>query len=148
MDFDKETQVRVLQVAAGREEGKTFEELDERIASVMDLHPEFDEFWKQGELAAYPQEINGQIVSPFVHTVLHVTVDKQINLGQPDFVPQTYKRLRDQGLNEHDALHAIIAVYAELHFSSFRKGQPFDTLDYQSKLEYLSYEDKNSQEDG
>ena len=83
MDFDKETQVRILQVAAGREEGKTFEELDERIAHVMDLHPEFDEIWKQGELAAYPQEINGQVVSPFVHTVLHVTVDKQITLGQP-----------------------------------------------------------------
>ena len=81
MDFDKETQVRILQVAAGREEGKTFEELDERIAHIMDLHPEFDEIWKQGELAAYPQEINGQVVSPFIHTVLHVNVDKQITLG-------------------------------------------------------------------
>lgn len=148
MDFDKETQVRVLQVAAGREEGKTFEELDQRIAHVMDLHPEFDEIWKQGELAAYPQEINGQIVSPFVHTVLHVTVDKQITLERPEFVVAAYNRLRSQGMVEHDALHAIIAVYADLHFSSFRQGKQFDTLDYQSQLEYLSYEDNDPREEG
>ena len=119
MDFDKETQERILQVAAGREEGHTFEELDERIAQIMDLHPEFDEIWKQGELATYPQEINGQIVSPFVHTVLHVTVDKQISLGQPEFVVENYNRLLKQGMEMHHALHAIIGVYAQLHFSTF-----------------------------
>lgn len=145
MDFDKETQVRVLQVAAGREEGMAFEELDARIAHIMDLHPEFDEIWKQGELATYPQEINGHIVSPFVHTVLHVTVDKQITGGQPAFVVETYNRLRDQGMEDHDALHAIISIYANLYFTSFRQGKPFDTLDYQSQLTYLSYE--NSEED-
>jgi uncharacterized protein DUF1841 len=147
MEFDKETQVRILQVAAGREAGKTFEELDERIALVMDLHPEFDEIWKQGELATFPQEINGHIVSPFVHTVLHVTVDKQITLGQPDFVHETYQRLLDQGMEVHHALHAIIAVYAELHFANFRKGGQFDTLSYQSQLQYLSFEDSDSGEE-
>ncbi len=146
MDFDKETQVRILQVAAGREEGMTFEELDARIVHIMDLHPEFDEIWKQGELATYPQEINGQIVSPFVHTVLHVTVDKQITSGQPEFVLETYNRLREQGMEEHDTLHAIISIYAELYFSSFRQGQQFDTLDYQSQLTYLSYEDSEADE--
>lgn len=147
MDFDKEAQVRILQVAAGREEGKTFEELDERIAHIMDLHPEFDEIWKQGELAAYPQEINGQVVSPFIHTVLHVTVDKQITLGQPEFALETYNRLIDQGMDIHEALHAIMAVYADIHFTNFRRGQQFDTLDYQSRLEFLSYEDTDSKEE-
>lgn len=148
MDFDKETQVRILQVAAGREEGKTFEELDERIAHVMDLHPEFDEIWKQGELAAYPQEIDGKVVSPFVHTVLHVTVDRQISLGQPEFVPEAYNRLIGQGMEEHHALHAVMSIYAELHFSNLRKGQQFDTLDYQSQLQYLSFEDSDSVGEG
>ncbi len=148
MDFDKEAQARILHVAAGREEGKTFEELDERIAHVMDLHPEFDDLWKQGELATYPQEIDGKIVSPLVHTVLHVTVDRQITLGQPEFVPEAYNRLIEQGMEEHHALHAIIGIYAELHFSNLRKGQQFDTLDYQSRLQYLSYEDSGSEDEG
>lgn len=141
MDFDKESQVRLLRVAADRNEGKPVEEVDERIAFVMDLHPEFNEIWKQGELATYPQEINGQIVSPFVHTVLHVIVDRQIQVGQPDFVEETYNRLRAQGMDEHQCLHAIIGVYSELYFTTFRRGKQFDTLDYQSRLASLSYED-------
>ena len=145
MEFDKESQVRVLHVAAGREEGKDFEEFDARIANIMDMHPEFDEIWKQGELATHPQEINGQIVNPFVHTVLHVIIDKQILTEQHEFVPETYRRLKDQGMEDHHALHAIIAVYAELYFSTFRQGKQFDTLDYESRLAYLSFESPDSE---
>jgi len=142
MEFDKESQVRVLQVAAGREEGQDFEEQDARIAHIMDMHPEFDEIWKLGELATHPQEIGGHIVNPFVHTVLHVIVDKQILTGQLDFVEETYRRLKGQGMEDHSVLHAVIAVYAELHFSTFRQGKQFDTLDYESRLTYLSFEEK------
>ncbi len=146
MEFDKESQVRILQVAAGREEGKDFEELDARIAHIMDLHPEFDEIWKLGELATHPQEIGGQIVNPFVHTVLHVIVDKQILTGQLEYVEVTYSRLKEQGMDDHNALHVIIAVYADLHFGSFRQGKPFDTLDYESQLVALSFEKADSED--
>ncbi len=141
MQFDKETQVRILRVASDRHQGRDIEELDSRIAHVMDLHPEFEEIWSMGEMAAYPQEINGQIVSPFVHTVLHTIVDSQIRTEQPEFVIKVFNKLREQGMEEHEVLHAIIAVYADLHFSSFRQGKPFDQLDYESRLGYLSFED-------
>ncbi len=141
MQFDKETQTRILRVASDRQQGREIEELDERISHVMDLHPEFEEVWSMGEMAAYPQEINGEIVSPFVHTVLHTIVDSQIRTEQPECVEKTFKRLSEQGMSEHEALHAIIAVYADLHFSSVRQGSPFDQLDYESRLDYLSYED-------
>ena len=139
MNFDKETQIRILRVASDRQQGRGIEELDERISHVMDLHPEFEQIWTKGEMAAYPQEINGQIVSPFVHTVLHTIVDSHIRTEQPEFVVKTFNRLCEQGMEEHEALHAIIAVYADLHFSSFRQGKPFDQLDYESRLGYLSY---------
>ena len=142
MNFDKETQVRILRVASDRQQGREVEELDDRISYVMDLHPEFEEIWTMGDMAAYPQEINGQIVSPFVHTVLHTIVDSQIRTEQPEFVVKTLNRLLGQGLEEHEALHAIIASFADIHFASFRQGKPFDQLDYQSRLGYLSYEDK------
>ena len=141
MQFDKETQVRILRVASDRHQGRDIEELDSRIAHVMDLHPEFEEIWTMGEMAAYPQEINGQVVSPFVHTVLHTIVDSQIRTEQPEFVIQAFNKLLEQGMEEHEVLHAIIAVYADLHFSSFRQGKPFDQLDYESRLGYLSFED-------
>ncbi|MBC8288247.1 MAG: DUF1841 family protein [Nitrospinae bacterium] len=141
MNFDKETQVRILRVASDRHQGREVEELDARISHVMDLHPEFEEIWSMGEMAAYPQEINGQIVSPFVHTVLHTIVDSQIRTEQPEFVVEAFNKLRKQGMEEHEVLHAIITAFAELHFSSVRQGRPFDQLDYQSRLSYFSYED-------
>lgn len=146
MQFDKETQIRILRIASDRQQGRDLEELDERISYVMDLHPEFEEIWTMGEMAAYPQEINGQIVSPFVHTVLHTIVDSQLRTGQPECVENTFNRLREQDMKEHEVLHAIIAIYADLHFSSFRQGKPFDQLDYESRLNYLSYEDLPSNE--
>ncbi len=139
MLFDKDTQTRILRVAADRQEGKSFEELDSRIAYVMDMHPEFEEIWTQGEMAAFPQEINGKVVSPFVHTVLHVTIDKQLQVGDPDFVRETYDRLISEGIEEHEGLHAIMGVYSDLYFTSFRKGRQFDNLDYESQLANMSF---------
>ena len=148
MQFDKETQTRILRVASDRQQGRDIEELDERISYVMDLHPEFEESWTMGEMAAYPQEINGEIVSPFVHTVLHTIVDSQIRTENPECVIKAFSRLKDKGMEEHDALHAIIAIYADLHFSSFRQGKPFDQLDYEIQLDYLSFEKAPPAEEG
>ena len=137
MQFDKETQTRILRVASDRHQGLDIEELDERIAYVMDLHPEFDEIWKMGEMAAYPQEINGQIVSPFVHTVLHTIVDSQIRTEQPEFVVKTFNKLREQGMEEHEVLHAIIAVYADLHFPV--SGRESRSINWTMKADWVIF---------
>jgi len=138
MQFDKETQTQILRVAGERIGGDDIAEVDERIAQVMDMHPEFDAAWEMGDMAVYPQEIDGKVINPFVHTVWHVMVDKQIQDESPEFVEETYKRLMEEGLNSHDALHAIIGVYANEYYGSFRKGDSFSNLDYESKLSHLS----------
>ncbi|NIQ04131.1 MAG: DUF1841 family protein [Nitrospinaceae bacterium] len=137
MQFDKETQTRILRVAGERIGGGEIEEVDQRIAGVMDMHPEFDETWEMGEMALYPQEINGQVISPFVHTVWHVMVDKQIQDEAPEFVAETFNKLVDMGMDVHEALHAIIGVYADLYYGNFRKGDSFSNLDYEARLGLL-----------
>ncbi|MEE2986927.1 MAG: DUF1841 family protein [Nitrospinota bacterium] len=139
MDFDKESQQRILRIAADKNEGRPASELDERIAGVLALHPEFDSIWEEGEMASMPREFNGMIVNPFVHTVLHVTVDRQLQLGDPDYVAAAYKRLTSQGMESHEALHAIIAIFADLHFASTRRAEQFDALDYEVQINGLSF---------
>lgn len=138
MDFDKESQSRILAVAQSRIEGQSVAEHDQRIVDILDLHPEFDEVWKTGEMAIYPQEINGMVVNPFVHTVLHLIVDRQIETESPELVAETFHRLKDEGMEEHECLHSIIAVYADLYFSNFRKGGSFSYLDYETRLANLA----------
>ncbi len=146
MQFDKETQTHILRVAGERVGGEDIAEVDERIAQVMDLHPEFDAAWEMGDMALYPQEIDGHVISPFVHTVWHVMVDKQIQDESPEFVAETYNRLVEDGLDSHKALHAIIEVYASLYYGSFRKGDSFSNLDYETKLSHLLVKTEDSKE--
>ena len=140
MDFDKESQQRILRVAADKNEGRPTEEIDGRIAGVLNMHPEFDPIWEEGEMASIPREVNGMIVNPFVHTVLHVTIDRQLQLGDPEFVALAFERLVGQGMDSHEALHAIIAIYADLHFAKTRRDMQFDALAYETQINSLSYE--------
>ena len=112
--------------------------MDEQVATILEMHPEFDPIWEEGEMAMIPREVNGQIVNPFVHTVLHVIVDRQILMGNPEFVSEAFTRLTGQGMDPHESLHAIIAVYADLHFSSTRRGGQFDSLDYETRINFLT----------
>ncbi|MEC7640705.1 MAG: DUF1841 family protein [Nitrospinota bacterium] len=139
LTFDKESQTRILRVAGERSEGKAVNDEDQPIVKIMDLHSEFDDLWLQGELASYPQEINGSVVNPFVHTVLHCIIDWQITNEDPIYVTETKERLIGQGMDEHECLHTIIKEYAEVYFKNFRNGRGFDHLDYQSRLNQLSY---------
>ena len=148
MQFDKETQTHILRVASERIGGSELSEVDQRIAQVMDMHPEFDAAWEMGDMAVYPQEIDGKIINPFVHTVWHVMVDKQIHDEAPEFVAETYKRLMKEGLDSHDALHGIIGVYADLYYGNFRKGDSFSNLDYEENLKRLSANAEDTQEEG
>ena len=139
MEFDKESQQRILRVAADKNEGRPIEEIDGQIARVLDLHPEFDPIWEEGEMASIPREVNGMIVNPFVHTVLHVTIDRQLQLEAPEFVAAAYQRLTSHGMESHEALHAIIAIYANLHFASMRRDMQFDALAYETQIDSLSF---------
>ena len=139
MDFDKESQQRILRVAADKNEGRPTKEIDGRIAKVLEMHPEFDSIWDEGEMASIPREVNGMIVNPFVHTVLHVTIDRQLQVGDPEYVAAAYVRLVGQGMDEHEALHAIIAIYANLHFAKTRRDMQFDALAYETQINSLSF---------
>jgi hypothetical protein len=91
-----------------------------------------------GEYAAQPQEVNGTVVNPYVHTALHVIIEKQIeNLSPPETL-NTLKSLETAGQSRHDALHRILSIYAEIYFYNFRKGLTFDELSYVELLRDLT----------
>jgi hypothetical protein len=136
--FDKESQGRVLRIARERAEGREIADADEPIAAVLDMHPEFDRLWLTGEMAAYPQNVGGKIVNPFVHTVLHAVIDRQIRDQDPEFVEENFKRLTAEGMDGHECLHAIMQAFAEVYFGNFRQGRGFDYLDYRSRLDLIS----------
>ena len=137
MLFDKDNQWRFTTIAKKRLETTEFEGEEALIAQAMNLHPELDPLWELGELSATPQEVNGTVVNPFIHTALHVLIEKQLLDKSPPEAVETLTVLTGRGADRHEAVHAIAAVYAELYFTSFRRGQSFEETSYIELLRQL-----------
>lgn len=109
----------------------------ELISEVMKEHPEFDPFWGAGETAFQPQEIDGFIVNPLVHTGLHVMVEKQIASDDPMEVGITLRQLLERGVTRPEAIHQIAGIWGNLYFRSVRRGGSFEEWVYLQELEGL-----------
>jgi len=109
----------------------------ELIADEMKRHPEFTPFWSQGEAAFQPQEINGYIVNPLVHTGLHVAVEKQLFNDNPEEVTVVFKALLEKGMPRHEAIHQIAGLWGNLYFKSVRRGGPLEESVYIEELKAM-----------
>lgn len=136
--FSKQTLLVYFQVWEQVKAGVELEGGAERIADAIKAHPEFDPFWPQGEAAINPQEIDGYVVNPLIHTGLHVEIDKQLFNQQPEEVEPTLKALLEKGIKRHEAIHQIAGIWADLYFRSIRQGAPFDDWSYAEALKGLA----------
>lgn len=138
MLFDRDNQWRFTTIAKKRRQRALLEGEDALIAEAMDLHPELDPLWELGELSATPQEVNGTIVNPFIHTALHVLIEKQLADKAPPEVVATLNALLHRGLDRHETVHTIASAYADLYFTTFRRGQHFEETTYIEMLKQLA----------
>jgi hypothetical protein len=129
--FSKEYQHKFIQVAEKLKKGIPLQESEEgMIADIMSQHPEFIPIWELGDLSASPQEINGEIVNPFVHTALHLVMEKQIEFNNPTEVVEVIHTFLNKGIDRHEVIHQVGGIYAQIYFSSLRKGQMFEEFSY------------------
>ena len=72
-----------------------------------------------------------------VHTALHATIETQIAMKLPNVV-DAITRLRAEGLDRHDAIHAIASVLAERIWHALRR----DPAPLDPNAEYFAALDK------
>jgi len=63
--------------------------------------------------------------SPTMHAAIHATVENQLALGIAE-VDDAMNRMLNEGLDRHDALHAIGSVLAEHMYNLLKKGASGD----------------------
>src|SRR6516225_7297815 len=76
-----------------------------------------------------------------LHAVAHVIVENQIAVGDATVVPATLDRLMREGLDRHDALHAIGSVLVGIVFDAIKspRGKEIDVnAQYGRELAQLS----------
>ena len=77
---------------------------DTSTASIQWL--ELDESERIELVAAYHRRRKIRLPNAQLHAVIHVVVENQVALGE-DVVVNALARLQAEGLNRHEALHAI-----------------------------------------
>jgi Domain of unknown function (DUF1841) len=78
--------------------------------------------------------------NPQVHAVIHATVENQAALGDEMRVQRTLERLMAEGLDRHDAIHAVGSVLADFLFAAMRGEAAFDEAKYAAELDALTKE--------
>jgi hypothetical protein len=85
----------------------TWLELDEneRVDAVMDYH----------------RRAKVELENLKLHAMTHVVVENQVALGEATPVPATLNRLMQEGLDRHEAIHAIGSILMSIVFDVFQE---------------------------
>src|SRR5258705_5345218 len=75
---------------------------------------ELDETERVDLVIDYHRRIGVQLESLELHAMAHVVVENQAALGEATPVPETLERLMDEGLDRHEAVHAIGSILMEI----------------------------------
>ncbi|MFQ5597888.1 MAG: DUF1841 family protein [Nitrospiria bacterium] len=135
--FSNDALVEYAGIWTQLKQGAELSDEAEEVAKVLREHPEFDPFWGQGGAALQPQEIEGYIVNPLIHTRLHVIIERQIFEQNPEEVKDVFRVLLDHGTSRHEAIHQIAGLWGDLYFRSIRQGSFFDEYGYVEALKGL-----------
>ncbi len=96
---------------------------DERISLVMEHH----------------RESGVELPNEQVHAVVHVVVENQIVLGDEMSAQATLERLMREGLDRHEAIHAVGSVLVDLVQALIRDdAAPGTNERYNEELEKLT----------
>jgi hypothetical protein len=79
---------------------------------------ELDEAGRIDLVIDYHRRTGVQLENPEPHAIAHVVVENQVALGDATPVPETLNRLMDEGLDRHDAVHAIGSIFMNIAFDA------------------------------
>jgi hypothetical protein len=82
---------------------------------------EGDETEKRLAVIEHHRRARVELPNEQIHAVIHVVVENQAAMGNETPVAETLQRLMGEGLDRHDAVHAIGSVLAEHMWELMRK---------------------------
>ena len=83
---------------------------------------ELDETERIDLVVEYHRQTRAPLENPHLHALTHVVVENQVALGDATPVPATLARLLDEGLDRHEAIHAIGSILMTVVFDVVREA--------------------------
>ena len=121
-----------------RREGTPQTPLEDLVSQLIEKHPEYHPLLENPQLSHgkdYTPE-NG-VANPFLHLMMHLTIEEQISIGQPAGIREHFSRLTEHYQSEHDAQHKMMECLGEMLWQAQRKGTGPDAALYLSCLDKM-----------
>lgn len=114
-----------------RRAGELLTPLEDLAAQLMEKHPEYHEQFSD------PERYQGKdylpeagATNPFLHVMMHLTIEEQLSIGQPHGIRVQFERLTQKYASEHEAQHAMMECLAEMILQAQRTQSPPDARIY------------------
>ena len=110
-----------------RRGGALLTPLEDLAAQLIEKHPEFHDQLADPERYQdkdYAPEHGA--TNPFLHLMMHLTIEEQISIGQPHGIRAHFERLTRRLESEHDAQHRMMECLGEMLWQAQRSGNAPD----------------------
>ena len=119
-----------------RREGALLTPLEDLTSQLIEKHPEYHDLLADPEryqVMDYAPEHGA--TNPFLHLMMHLTIEEQISINQPYGVRAHFERLTHKHESEHDAQHAMMECLSEMIWQAQRSNTAPDAVIYLTCLE-------------
>lgn len=109
--------------------------LEVRIARVIEMHPEYHQYFNDMEdFLERDFQVNDGM-NPYLHLSLHLALEEQAATRHPPEMGKALEHLVTvKGNDRHDAMHKILEILAETVFYAQRAGGEPDVQAYAVRL--------------
>jgi hypothetical protein len=79
-----------------------------------------------GEHHERTRDAHAPVPSPQLHAAMHVVAETQVAANEPPEARSALERLVREGLDRHEAIHAVASVSADELFQVMSENRPYD----------------------
>ena len=119
-----------------RRAGTLLTPLEDLAAQLIEKHPEYFSILENPERYQDKDYAPEQgATNPFLHLMMHLTIEEQISINQPHGIRTHFQRLVEKHESEHNAQHHMMECLSEMIWQAQRNGTAPDANIYLSCLE-------------
>ena len=114
-----------------RRAGELLTPLEDLAAQLISKHPEYFAVLENPQQHQDKDYLPEQgTANPFLHLMMHLTIEEQISIDQPKGVRELFARLTQQLESEHDAQHRMMECLGEMIWQAQRNRTQPDAAIY------------------
>jgi hypothetical protein len=114
-----------------RRAGELLTPLEDLTAQLIEKHPEYHALLQDPERHQQRDYLPEQgETNPFLHLMMHLTIEEQLSIGQPHGIRAHFQRLSERLQSEHEAQHRMMECLGEMIWQAQQHGTAPDACIY------------------